>query len=94
MDKLVVTIHPDGSVETLLKDKLFDTRVFGAERKIERLSEVVPNEDGHLFFVKWLKGPMAGTCVGPFESYEDGVDYEVATVNMQRQQGYSFAEAT
>lgn len=90
MGQLVVTIRPNGEIETLLKDKVFDTRVFGS-RKIERLSEVIPNEDGHLFFVWWLRGPMRGSRVGPFESYEDAVDYEVATVNIQRKQGYSFS---
>lgn len=90
MSKIVIAIKPDGSVEHLLKDRLFDSRFLGA-RQIERLSEVLPNEDGQLFFVKWLRGPMAGMRTGPFETYDDAVDYEVATVNMQRRNGYSFA---
>jgi hypothetical protein len=90
MGKLVVAIHPDGSVETLLKDKVFDTRVFG-DRKIERVSEVLPTEDGQQFFIRWLLGPHAGFCVGHFDTYEDAVDQEVTTVNDLRRQGYSFA---
>lgn len=62
MPRLVITFHHDGSVETLLKDKVFDTRVFGG-RKIERVSEILPTDDGQLFFVKWLRGPLANASV-------------------------------
>jgi hypothetical protein len=58
MPKLVIAFHADGTVETLLKDKVFDTRVLG-DRQIERLSEVLPTDDGQKFFIRWLKGPLA-----------------------------------
>jgi hypothetical protein len=59
-NRLVITIHPDGAVETLLKDKVFDSRVLG-DRRIERLSEVLPTDDGQKFFVRWLLGPLAAS---------------------------------
>ena len=92
MSKMVIAFKTDGSIEHLLKDRVFDTRFLG-DRKIERVSEVTPNEDGHLFFVRWLQGPMSGTRVGPFETYDDAVDYEVASVNLQRREGESFTLA-
>jgi hypothetical protein len=112
-NKLVITVHPNGAVETLLKDKVFDTRVLG-DRKIERLSEVLPTDDGQRFYVRWLRGPLVGdalvrvptlsvnrainsvSCWPSGEtfyacSYEDAVEFEVATVNELRMHGYSFA---
>jgi hypothetical protein len=91
MGKLVVTIRPGGEVETLLKDKIFDTRVLG-DRKIERVSEILPTDDGQWFYIRWLQGPSAGqTEMAIFRDYEDAVEYEVSTVNDLRLQGYSFA---
>lgn len=64
MPQLVITCHPDGSVETLLKDKVFDSRKLADSRKVERLSEVLPTEDGQHFFIRWLKGPLVGnSCI-------------------------------
>jgi hypothetical protein len=63
MPKLVVAFHADGTVESLLKDKVFDTRVLG-NRQIERLSEVLPTDDGQKFFIRWLKGPLFDTSTG------------------------------
>ena len=90
--QLVIVIRPDGSIESLLKDKIFDTRIFG-DRKIERLSEVLPTEDGQKFFIRWLQGPDAGSCIGHFDTYEEAVDYEVNTVNAKRLQGHSYTLA-
>lgn len=91
---LVVTCHPDGGVETLLKDQVFDTRdVFGvSQRKIERISEIVPTDDGMRFQVRWLKGPDAGLVEDDtFETYEEAVAFEVEAVNHLRLCGNSFA---
>ncbi|MET4190655.1 MULTISPECIES: hypothetical protein [unclassified Bradyrhizobium] len=66
MGKIVVTIHPNGSLETILKDQVFDTRVFG-DRQIERLSEVLPTDDGRSFYVRWLQGPLSET--GPLVGF-------------------------
>lgn len=60
MHKLVVTCYPNGSVETLLKDKVLDTRMLSNTRKIERISEILPTDDGQEFYVRWLKGPLLG----------------------------------
>lgn len=90
MSKLVVTIRPGGEVETLLKDRVFDTRVLG-DRKIERLSEILPSQDGQWFYIRWLQGPSAGQVeMALFRDYEEAVEYEVKTVNDLRLQGYSF----
>lgn len=114
MPQLVITCHPDGSIETLLKDRVFDTRKFGDQRRIERLSEIFPSADGSFFMVRWFKGPLIGvkeillpdgeflyslaSISGDreghpliFDTYEDGVDFEVATVNRLRLAGHSFA---
>lgn len=92
MGKLVITIRPGGEVETLLKDKIFDTRVYG-DRKIERLSEILPSADGQWFYIRWLKGPSAGQAeLEMFRDYEEAVEYEVKLVNDLRRQGYSFKE--
>lgn len=116
MPNLVVTCHPDGSVETLLKDKVLDTRMFGETRRIERVSEILPTDDGQMFYVRWLKGPLIGSreydlggCKSHmvhrtnrsvscwedgetifFDSYEAGVEFEIATVNAFRLAGHSF----
>lgn len=58
MPNLVVTCHPDGRVETLLKDKVLDTRILGDSRRIERVSEILPTDDGQKFFIRWLRGPL------------------------------------
>lgn len=60
MSQLVITCRSDGSIETLLKDKLIDTRMFG-DRRIERVSEILPTHDGQKFYVRWLKGPLVGS---------------------------------
>jgi hypothetical protein len=59
--ELVVTVHANGSLETLLKDGVFDTRQFG-DRKIERVSVIEHDESTQHFYIKWLKGPYAGMC--------------------------------
>lgn len=95
MGKLVVTIRSGGEVETLLKDKIFDTRVLGDQRKIERISEILPSADGQWFYIRWLQGPSAGqTEMALFKDYEDAVEHEVKTVNDLRLQGYSFVGNT
>lgn len=114
MSQLVVTIHKDGAIETLLKDNVIDTRKFADARKIERVSEILPSNDGTYFIVRWLKGPLVGTRerIMPdgnilyslasistdhdghpltFDTYEAGVEFEVATVNAFRLAGHSFA---
>lgn len=55
---LVLDFRADGSVECLLKDKVFDTRFLSDTRKIERVSEIVPTDDGQKFFIRWLLGPL------------------------------------
>ena len=89
MSQLVIAIHPDGSVETLLKDKVFDSRIFG-NRKIERISEILPIDNGQKFYISWLRGPLAAQFYGLFDSYEEAVEYEISTVNNLRKQGYRF----
>lgn len=94
MTDIVVSCRPDGSVETVLKDKLFDTReVYGVtSRKINRISEILPTEDGMRFYIRWLRGPLAGTTgEATFESYEAAVEAEVAAINELRLAGTSFA---
>jgi hypothetical protein len=121
-NKIVIAIDKDGRIETLLKDSVFDTRVFSDTRKIERLSEVIPTDDGQQFFIRWLKGPRSLKCLCMltrpanqlaqepgfkgaadlgyevteegqtmyFDTYEEAVAHEVATVNELRLQGHSF----
>lgn len=91
---IVVSCHPDGTVETVLKDQLFDTReVFGVtSRKINRISEILPTEDGMRFYIRWLRGPLAGTTSqDTFASYETAVEAEVKAINAMRLSGTSFA---
>lgn len=91
---IVVSCFGDGSVETLLKDGVFDTRaVFGAtSRKVERVSEILPTGDGMRFFIRWLRGPLAGTDgAETFPTYEAAVEAEVAAINAARLAGISFA---
>lgn len=91
---IVVSCRPDGSVETVLKDQFFDTReVFGVtSRKIDRISEILPTEDGMRFFIKWLRGPRAGTISAEtYPSYEAAVTAEVNAINAMRLDGASFA---
>lgn len=98
MNRLVITCHADGSVETLLKGSVFDTRQLG-ERKIERITIIEWSTTYQLFYIKWLKGPKAGEVEGwtPnsvakfFETYEEAVSYEVEQVNKMRLEGVSFA---
>lgn len=95
--QLVVSCRPDGSVETVLKDSLFDTRkVFGVTtRKIDRISEILPTKDGMRFFIRWLRGPWAGTESMPlYDSYEAAVEAEVEAINHLRLNGASFVGAT
>ncbi len=90
---IVITCHPDGSLETVLKDSVFDTRaVFGIEaRKIDRISEILPTSDGMRFFIRWLRGPEAGTdSAETFPSYEGAVTAEVAQINAARLAGASY----
>jgi hypothetical protein len=60
MPQLVITVHENGSLETLLKDKVLDTRIFG-DRRIERITIIEHDEYRQKFFIHWLKGPMVGT---------------------------------
>jgi len=97
MRQLVVTFHPNGTVETLLKDTVLDTRIFG-RREIKRVSEVLPTDDGEEFFIRWLRGPKAGEVerhedgtTAFFHTYEAAVDQEIAAVNAMRLAGHSFA---
>lgn len=57
----VITIAPDGSIETLRQKKGqgVDLRAFG-EVQMERVSEVLLDEDKQEFYVRFLKGPLAG----------------------------------
>jgi len=103
MPQLVITCHANGSVETLLKDKVIDTRIFG-RRHIERLTEIrhfemadLPDAD-QKFYVKWLKGPNAPDTLNDdsgntrmFDTYEQAVAAEIAAVNAMRLKGVSFA---
>jgi len=94
MTEIVVSCRPDGTVETVLKDQAFDTReVFGVtSRKINRISEILPTDDGMRFFIRWLRGPLAGTTSDKtFASYEAAVEAEVASINALRLEGVSFA---
>lgn len=58
MSKIVVTCHPNGSVETLLTSVL-DTRKLG-HRQIDRITIIEFDEVGQDFHIQWLKGPYAG----------------------------------
>lgn len=94
MTTIVVSCRPDGSVETVLKDQLFDTReVFGVtSRKIDRISEILPTDDGMRFYIKWLRGPHAGTdSTETYASYEGAVSAEVDAINAARLAGASFS---
>lgn len=94
MTEIVVSCRPDGGIETVLKDQLFDTReVFGVtSRKIDRISEILPTDDGMRFYVRWLRGPLAGTRSDEtFASYEAAVTAEVNAINAMRLNGVSFA---
>lgn len=94
MTTIVVSCHQDGSVETVLKDQLFDTReVFSAtSRQIERISEILPTDDGMRFYIKWLRGPMTGQrSIDDFADYETAVMAEVERINNCRLTGHSFA---
>lgn len=94
MTEIVVSCRPDGTVETVLKDQLFDTReVFGVtSRQIDRISEILPSEDGMRFYIRWLRGPLAGTHSDEtFASYEAAVTAEVEAINAMRLTGVSFA---
>lgn len=108
--KLVIQFHPDGTVETLLKASVIDLRVLG-HQSVDRVSEVLFDEDEQKFYIRWLKGPLAASpvaCVhtgfysvhfvqyeldGPklFDTYEQAVECEIATVNAMRLDGVSFA---
>lgn len=96
MATIVVSCRPDGSVETVLKDQMFDTReVFGvSSRKIDRISEILPTDDGMNFYIKWLRGPSAGTnSAETYPSYEAAVTAEVDAINAARLAGASFSAA-
>ena len=93
MTTIVVSCRQDGTVETVLKDQIFDVReVFGvSSRKIDRISEIVPTEDGMRFYIKWLRGPRAGNISAEtFASYEEAVTAEVQAINDDRLDGASF----
>jgi hypothetical protein len=101
MKENVLVFNPDGSIEHTLKDSFLDTRGLGP-RKIERLSSVEFDEARQKFFIKWLKGPLAGeiecvnyfglqTCVPwTFDTYEEAVEHEIKRVNALRLAGWSF----
>jgi hypothetical protein len=95
MTAIVVTCHADGSVETVLKDQVFDVRqVFGVtSRKIDRISEILPTDDGMHFYVRWLRGPRVGHYSARFPTYEAAVTAEVEAINADRLHGHSFRGA-
>ena len=91
---IVISCHQDGSVETVLKDGVFDTRAVFAvsSRKVNRISEIIPTDDGMRFFIRWLRGPFSGTdSAETFETYESAVTAEVEAINTARLAGFSFS---
>ena len=66
MDKrppIVVACNPDGSIETLLRDKEFDTSQLG-HREIGRVSEVLFDDLQQKFYIRWLRWPFSGKIEG------------------------------
>lgn len=59
--KQVISIDTDGTIETLRQKKGqgVDLRQFG-EVQMERVSEVLLDEEQQKFFVRFLQGPLAG----------------------------------
>jgi hypothetical protein len=91
MKHMVISYLADGSVEHILKDSFFKPGNDEQPRRIERLSEILPTDDGRGFYVHWLMGPLAGiTEIMQYESYEEAVEHEIACVNSMRLCGYTF----
>ncbi len=113
MQKLVMTFHANGTMETL-RSKVFDPRILG-NAEVERISSIEFSSDHQQFYVKWLKGPLSNEAAGErpgaqggnlfsndavacdetgewllFDTYEAGVEYEIAAVNHMRLRGASF----
>lgn len=59
MPQLVVKVYPDGGLQTLLKDKVFDTSKFGA-RDIKRITLIEFDKGSQKFYIVWLRGPHRG----------------------------------
>lgn len=94
MNRLVVTCHPNGSLQTTLKDKVFNTAKFG-KREIERVSQIRFNSITQRFVIEWLKGPRKGCTEAGwdkegFETYDEAVEFEVDQINIMRLIGHSF----
>lgn len=71
MGQLVVNFREDGTVETLLKDSSFDTRMFGGAREIARITIIEFDPLVQRFYIQWLKGPYAN-CI-----HDDRMDEDI-----------------
>lgn len=61
MHEQVITINPDGSMETLRQKKGqgVDLREFGAV-EMERVSEITLDDKSQKYYIRFLSGPLAG----------------------------------
>lgn len=80
-----ISVFPDGSIQHTLKDAVLHTGFIG-KRKVERMSEILFNEDTQKFFIRWIQGPLQGqdTYIRGFYSYESAVACEVEIIETLR----------
>src|SRR4051812_22260989 len=62
MAKMSISVFPDGHVEHTLRDKVLKLSSLGP-RSIERMSEILFDEEKQSFYIRLLKGPYAGVLV-------------------------------
>ena len=83
----VISIAPDGEINHTLKDSFFNTRFLG-DRKINRMTEILFDEDKQKFFIKWMvwfnEDDTENLNKLSFDTYEEAVAYEIEVVERNR----------
>jgi hypothetical protein len=86
---MVITFDEDGTVQFTRKPEalaLFPDQRFS----IERMSDIVFDEDRQRYYIQWLKGPLAGERGElDFPSYEEAVACEIDIIDCWRLAGYT-----
>jgi len=102
---MTISILPDGSVQHTLKDSFFRPFI-DSHRKVERMSEILFDEEHQAFYVHLLKELVPPENCGYaadreylndvifggkyFDTYEGAVAYEIETIEELRVGGYIF----
>ena len=96
----VISLKADGSMHHTLKDTLLNTGSFGV-RKIQRMTEILFHESKQLFYIAWKDFNSTVGLVWKnkdftdtlwFATYDEAVEFEIATVNKLRLAGWNYGD--